>query len=41
MKKAMMETQEEQYERFLQEWQEDQLGQAQKDEWDDEGRPDK
>ena len=38
MKKAMMETQEEQFERFLKEWQEDQLADAQRDAWEDEAR---
>ena len=36
MKKAMMEAQEEQFEKFLKEWQEDQLADAQADHgWDD------
>jgi DNA-directed RNA polymerase specialized sigma subunit len=41
MKQAMTETQEEQFERFLKQWQEDQLAEAQADSWDgrdDEGR---
>jgi hypothetical protein len=34
----MMETQEEQYKRFIEEWQEDQLADVQKEDWEEARR---